>query len=253
MDENTNPADNVMNQSLHQKNFSNTLLLIPTLNEEEAVEGIVTEAAKSGFSNIIVVDGFSTDRTRELAAAAGTTVIEQEFGRGKGCGIRTGMKFFLQGNAEFLCIIDGDGTNIPSHLENMILLAQEGRADVVMGSRIRGKRDHKAMNLLSIASNLTVSLLFSAKFRHLFTDVQTGYWLFSRSAVQRIYPLIHSRGFEIEMELFVTILREKLRLREVPVGFRRRRGSTKFSLRLRLRNLYYAFKYLSSRTTANPT
>ena len=242
-----------MNQPIYQKTFSNILLLIPTLNEEEAVECIIAEAQNSGFSNIIVVDGFSTDRTQTLAAAAGATVIKQEFGRGKGCGVRTGMKVFLQGSAEFLCIIDGDGTNIPSHLKNMILAAQEGRADVVMGSRIRGKRDPKAMNLLSVASNLTVSLLLGAKFRRLFTDVQTGYWLFSRSAVKKIYPLIHSKGFEIEMELFVTTFREKLRVHEVPVGFRRRRGSTKFSFTLRLRNLYYAFKFLSSGAPTNST
>ena len=253
MTENTNPTIENVNQIIHQKTFSNVLLLIPTLNEEEAVESIVTEAEKSGFCNIIVVDGFSTDHTREIAAAAGATVIKQEFGRGKGCGVRTGMKNFLQGNAEFLCIIDGDGTNIPSHLEDMMVLAQAGEADVVIGSRIRGKRDRKAMNPLSVASNLAVSLLLGAKFGRLFTDVQTGYWLFSRSAVQRVYPLIRSRGFEIEMEMFVVILGEKLRVSEVPVGFRRRQGSTKFSFLLRLRNLYYAFKYLSTRTPINPT
>ena len=246
MNENTNPAADAMNQSFHQKSFSNILLLIPTLNEEEAVGSLVVEAAKSGFTNILVVDGFSTDGTRENAAAAGAIVIEQEFGKGKGCGVRTGMKVFLQGGADLLCIIDGDGTNIPASLKEMIPLVEDGRADVVLGSRIRGKRESGAMSLLAVASNLTVSFLLGAKFKRLFTDVQTGYWLFSRGAVTRIYPLIHSTGFEIELELFVTILRKKLRVCEVPVGFRHRTGTTKFSFVLRLRNLYYAFKYLSS-------
>jgi dolichol-phosphate mannosyltransferase len=246
MTENTNPAVDAMNQSFHQKIFSNILLLIPTLNEEEAVGSLVVEAGKSGFTDILVVDGFSTDGTRKVAVAAGAMVIEQEFGKGKGCGVRTGMKVFLQGSADLLCIIDGDGTNIPSGLKEMIPLVEHGRADVVLGSRIRGKRDPGAMSLLAVASNLTVSFLLGAKFKRLFTDVQTGYWLFSRRAVARIYPLIHSTDFEIELELFVTILREKLRICEVPVGFRRRRGTTKFSFVLRLRNLYYAFKYLSS-------
>jgi len=246
MTENTNPAADAMNQSFHQKSFSNILLLIPTLNEEEAVGSLVVEAAKSGFTNILVVDGFSTDGTRKNAAAAGAIVIEQEFGKGKGCGVRTGMKVFLQGSADLLCIIDGDGTNIPASLKEMIPLVEDGRADVVLGSRMRGKRESGAMSLLAVASNLTVSFLLGAKFKRLFTDVQTGYWLFSRGAVARIYPLIHSTGFEIELELFVTILRKKLRVCEVPVGFRHRRGTTKFSFVLRLRNLYYAFKYLLS-------
>lgn len=246
MTENTNPTVAAMNQSFRQKSFSNILLLIPTLNEEEAVGSLVAEANNSGFTNILVVDGFSTDGTRKIAAAAGAMVIEQEFGKGKGCGVRTGMKAFLQGSADLLAIIDGDRTNIPSGLKGMIPLVEDGRADVVLGSRIRGKRESGAMSLLAVASNLTVSFLLGAKFKRLFTDVQTGYWLFSRGAVARIYPLIHSTGFEIELELFVTTLREKLRVCEVPVGFRRRRGTTKFSFVLRLRNLYYAFKYLSS-------
>lgn len=246
MTENTNPTVHAMNQSLQQKSFSNILLLIPTLNEEAAVGSLVVEARQSGFTNILVVDGFSTDATRETATAAGATVMEQEFGRGKGCGVRTGMKQFLQGNSDLLAIIDGDGTNIPSSLKDMIHPIEDGRADVVLGSRMRGKRDPGAMNLLSVASNLTVSFLLGAKFKRLFTDVQTGYWLFSRGAVERLYPLIHSTGFEIELELFVTALREKLLVCEIPVGFRCRSGTTKFSFVLRLRNLYYAFKYLLS-------
>ena len=235
-----------MNQSLQQKSFSNILLLIPTLNEEAAVGSLVVEARQSGFTNILVVDGFSTDATRETAAAAGAGVMEQEFGRGKGCGVRTGMKQFLQGDSDLLAIIDGDGTNIPSNLKDMIPPIEVGRADVVLGSRMRGKRDSGAMNPLSVASNLTVSFLLGAKFKRLFTDVQTGYWLFSRGAVEKLYPSIHSTGFEIELELFVTALREKLSVCEIPVGFRRRSGTTKFSFVLRLRNLAYAFKYLLS-------
>jgi dolichol-phosphate mannosyltransferase len=246
MAKDTDPDFGSRNQDLNQKSFSNILLMIPTLNEEEAIKTLIVEARECGFNNILVVDGFSTDRTREVAAEAGATVREQEFGRGKGCGVRTAMKFFLLSKAELLCMIDGDGTNIPSDLLNMILLVEEGRADVVLGSRIRGKRDPQAMGALTFASNLTVSFLLGAKFGRLFTDVQTGYWVFTRKAIRRIYPLIHSSGFEIEVELFVTILKEKLQVCEIPVGFRVRKGRTKFSLRLRMRNLYYALRYLAS-------
>jgi dolichol-phosphate mannosyltransferase len=102
------------------------------------------------------------------------------------------------------------------------------------------------MPLLAFASNITVSFLLGAKFRRLFTDVQTGYWVFTRPAVEQIYPTIHSTGFEIELELFVTALKKELRVSEVPVGFRVRKGETKFHFRLRIRNLYYALRYLVS-------
>lgn len=220
--------------------------MIPTLNEEEAIEGLLGEARSEGFMNILVVDGFSSDRTGEMAMCSGARVMLQDFGHGKGCGVRTGMKEFLAGNAKFLCIIDGDGTNLPSSLVTMLPLAQSGGADVVLGSRTRGPREKKAMDLLTLASNLTVSFLLGAKFTRLFTDVQTGYWLFNRRAVELLYPKIQSTGFEIELELFVKSLKEGLRVVEVPVGFRRRKGSTKFSFRLRMRNLYYASKLLAS-------
>jgi glycosyltransferase involved in cell wall biosynthesis len=226
--------------------LSETLLMIPTLNEEEAIEGLIAEARSAGFRQIMVVDGLSTDRTREIAEQAGVSVVLQDFGKGKGCGIRTGMREFLQADANVLCIIDGDGTNDPSFLARMVAIVEKGEADVVLGSRTRGPREAGAMDFVSLASNLTVSFLLGAKFHRLFTDIQTGYWVFTRRAVQRIASSIRSTGFEIELELFVKILKEGLRVREIPVGFRLRKGRTKFGFMMRMRNLYYAFKFLAS-------
>jgi len=241
---NTDPSAEDTNQSLNKKGFSETILLIPTLNEADAIASLVAESRECGFIRILVVDGFSTDRTKEAAEAAGALVRSQEFGRGKGCGVRTGMKIFLQDGAGYLCMMDGDGTNIPSHLMEMVRVAEARKAEVVLGSRIRGKRSPHAMNALTYVANLIISFMLGAKFGRLFTDVQTGYWVFTRDAVKKIYPLIRSTGFEIEMEIFVTILKQKLRVCEVPVGFRVRKGRTKFSFLLRLRNIYYALGYL---------
>lgn len=235
------------NTFIYPSIFSDVLLLIPTLNEEEAIQQLVQEARASGFTDILIVDGFSVDRTREVAISMGVRVVLQDFGKGKGCGVRTGMRLFLEGGrSEFLAIIDGDATNDPADLARMLSIVKSGLADVVLGSRTRGRRDKGAMPALSVASNLTVSFLLGAKFRRLFTDVQTGYWSFTREAVRRIYPKIQSTGFEIELELFVRILKEKLRVVETPVGFRARKGRTKFRFMLRMRNLHYAFKYLAS-------
>jgi glycosyltransferase involved in cell wall biosynthesis len=220
--------------------------MIPTLNEEEAIEGLLSEARTCGFSNVLVVDGFSSDRTVEIAKQANASAIIQDFGKGKGCGVRTGMRQFLSGNAELLCIIDGDGTNIPSYLLKMIPLVVSGEADVVLGSRTRGPREKGSMSMMSLASNLIVSVLLGVKFRRLFTDVQTGYWVFARRAVERIYPNLRSSGFEVELEIFLRAFKTGLRVDEVRVGFRKRKGFTKFSFTLRLRNLYYALRFLAS-------
>jgi len=245
-DENGQHIDVNANAPIDPSILSDVLLLIPTLNEEEAIQQLVQEARASGFTDILIVDGFSEDRTREVAFSMGARVVLQEFGKGKGCGVRTGMRLFLEGKSKFLAIIDGDVTNVPADLARMLSIVKSGVADIVLGSRTRGKRDKGAMPALSVASNLTVSFLLGAKFRRLFTDVQTGYWAFTREAVRRIYPKILSMGFEIELELFVRIMKEKLRVVEIPVEFRARKGKTKFSFMLRMRNLHYAFKYLAS-------
>lgn len=221
------------------------MLVIPTLNEEEAIRPLVEEAS-SLFPRIVVVDGHSTDRTREIAQSLGATVILQEFGPGKGCGVRTAMKFFLSQVTEILCVIDGDGTNIPGDLIPLIEAVGAGDADIAMGSRMRGRRDPGSMNWITIASNRVVSYLVSAKYGGDFTDIQTGYWAFSRNAIERLLPGLHSTRFEIELEIFAKAQSCGLILKEFPVRFRKRLGRTKFSFGLRMRNLYFAFKYILS-------
>lgn len=219
--------------------------MIPTLNEEEAIGGVIEESHHH-FSRILVVDGGSADRTREVAQAYGARVLIQKFGKGKGCGIRTGLEFFLGSDSDILCIIDGDGTNVPSELPAMINVLREQDLDIVLGSRTRGKREAGAMDPLTYASNVVVSFLLGSRFRRHFTDVQTGYWALSRKAVEVLYPKLTARRFEIELEIFTRALANGLHVREVPVGFRARKGRTKFSFALRMRNLYFAFRYLLS-------
>ena len=97
---NTNPVfPDPITQKHDSASQSEILLMVPTLNEEDAIEDILSEARDAGFANILVVDGFSSDRTREIAERAEATVTMQDFGKGKGCGVRTGMRWFLGGSA----------------------------------------------------------------------------------------------------------------------------------------------------------
>ena len=98
-------------------------------------------------------------------------------------------------------------------------------------------------------SNRVVSYLLSVRYGGSFTDIQTGYWVFSRKAVERLLPSLHSARFEVELEIFAKARSCGLVLKELPVGFRSRLGRTKFSFGLRMRNLYFAFKYILSLST----
>ncbi len=216
--------------------------MIPTLNEESGITQVLEDMPKGLVT--LVVDGGSTDKTIDVAKQHRATVINQRFGKGKGCGARTGMEYFLGTECHILCMIDGDGSNDPGELPTMIEVLENKHAEVVLGSRIRGKRDKSAMGPFTIFSNLIVSLLLGLRFLRIFTDVQTGYWALSRKAVETLYPDLKAKGFEIEMEIFVLTFEAGLKCIEVPVRYKKRLGKTKFRLFLRFRNFGYMIYYI---------
>ncbi len=218
------------------------LVMVPTLNEEEGIRRVLQHMPED--FDVLVVNGGSTDRTVEVAKQYRAIEIRQRFGRGKGCGVRTGMEFFLSTKYDLLCITDGDGSNDPGELPKMIEAMENEMAEVVLGSRIRGKREKDAMGPFTIFSNLILSLLLGLRFLRIFTDVQTGYWAFSRRAVEILYPSLRAKGFEIEMEIFVSTFDAGLKCIEVPVRYKKRLGKTKFRLFLRFRNFGYMIYYL---------
>jgi dolichol-phosphate mannosyltransferase len=226
---------------LSQGSTGSVLVMVPTLNEERGIRRVLKDVPKD--SDVLVVDGGSTDETVEVARQYRVRVIRQKFGRGKGCGVRTGMEFFLSSKYDVLCMIDGDGSNDPEELPKMSEAMKDEKAEVVLGSRVRGKREKGAMTLFTIFSNVIVSLFLGLRFLRIFTDVQTGYWAFSRKAVETLYPRLKAKGFEIEMEIFVSTLDVGLKCIEVPVGFKKRLGKTKFRLFLRFRNFGYMIYY----------
>ena len=226
---------------MSQGSTGSVLVMVPTLNEERGIRRVLKDVPED--IDVLVVNGGSTDETVEVARQYRVRVIRQKFGRGKGCGVRTGMEFFLSSKYDVLCMIDGDGSSDPEELPKMIEAMNDEQAEVVLGSRIRGKREKGAMTLFSIFSNFIVSLFFGLRFLRIFTDVQTGYWAFSRKAVETLYPRLKAKGFEIEMEVFVLTLDVGLKCVEVPVGFKKRLGKTKFRLFLRFRNFGYMIYY----------
>lgn len=222
--------------------MSDFLLMLPTLNEEEALKALGPEIP--GWMDVVVVDGGSTDGTRKIAESLGYAFLTQEFGKGKGCGVRSGMKYFLSRDYKYLGMIDTDYTCVPSELERMLAAMQSDGFDLVLGARDRRKQ-RELLGRFSLFINASTSGLTSFAYGMHLPDIQTSYWLFSRRAVEALYPRLVASGFEIEYDMVFNSWREGLHIGTVPVTIRKRLGESKFTNYLRLKQIYHGLRYVN--------
>jgi dolichol-phosphate mannosyltransferase len=216
------------------------LLLLPTLNEEEALQALAPEIPPD--FDVLVVDGGSTDDTRKLAESLGYAFLPQKFGRGKGCGVRTGMEYFLASDYRYLAMIDADYTNDPRELPGMIEKLNNG-SHIVLGSRDK-QMQIEHLGRFSLFVNLSTSAMASLAYGLDLPDIQTGYWVFGRRAAETLYPKLRASGFEIEYDVVYNSWREGLRIGYRPVTFRRRIGQSKFTVYLRLKQIWHGLTYV---------
>lgn len=216
------------------------LLLLPTLNEEEALKALAGEIPD--VFDVLVVDGGSVDGTRQIAESLGYTFVPQKFGRGKGCGVRTGLEYFLASDYRYLAMIDADYTNDPRELPRLIACLDNG-CDIALGSRDR-QRQVEYLGRFSLFINWLTSTLVSLAYGTDLPDIQTGYWAFGRRAAETLYPKLQASGFEIEYDIVYHSWREGLRISYRPVTFRRRLGESKFTVYLRFKQIYHGLTYV---------
>ena len=187
-------------------------VLVPCYNEEAAIARVVADfrAALPG-AEIYVYDNNSVDRTAEVARAAGA-VVRRERHQGKGHVVR---RMFADVDADIYVLVDGDATYDAASAPRMIAQLISERLDMVVGARV--DRDEAAYRRGHRAGNRLLSRSVADMFGHAFTDVLSGYRVFSRRYVKS-FPAL-SRGFEIETELTVHALELGLPVAELPTPY----------------------------------
>jgi len=207
-------------------------ILLPTRNEEEGLGEVIDripqdEIEKMGLMlRIIVVDGYSTDSTCEIAIDRGVELIRQEGGRGKGIGVRQAIdSLFCEesySGEDFLIMLDADATYSP---EDIIRFVDElHHNEVVWGSRLRGNIEPLAMSRTNKLGNHILSLAASILFLRRTTDLCTGYWGFNMSSLKRL-PL-SAEGFNLEADLFSSVSRLKMKTKEIEIDYAHREGES---------------------------
>lgn len=195
-------------------------VLIPCFNEETAIARVVTDfRAELPEATIYVYDNNSTDRTLEVARAAGA-LVRRETHQGKGNVVR---RMFADVEADIYVLVDGDATYDAASARALIARLIEDRLDMVVAARV--EKDAQAYRPGHRTGNRLFTGFFASVFSASFTDILSGYRVFSRRFVKS-FPVL-SRGFEIETELSVHALELGLAVGEVPTPYYARpEGST---------------------------
>lgn len=199
--------------------------IIPVLNEEATVAKVVRDFKKNRtVGEVIVFDGNSTDRTRDFAKKAGAKVLTQD-GKGKGTAIR---EIFERIDSDIYVLVDGDDTYPSEKLESMVKPVVEGRADMVVGTRINHMSEKGSLSRLHRFGNRVISKTIGVCFGTKFNDVLSGYRVMNRRLVKNV--VLTSRGFEIETELTIKSLIDEFRVMEIPIKYRKRPEKSKSKL-----------------------
>jgi glycosyltransferase involved in cell wall biosynthesis len=191
---------------------TNTMAIIPCLNEERFIVEVVTRALKH-VDKVIVVDDGSTDNTSKAAAAAGALVIKHSQRQGAGAGTRTGFQAALQQGANAVVTLDGDGQHDPDEIPLLLQPIQDGKADMVIGSRFLCEAKVARYRKLGID---VITWLYNAGHRDKIVDGQSGFRAYSRKALETIN--ITDTGFGFSIQTLVQVRKHKLKIAEVPVS-----------------------------------
>lgn len=208
-------------------------VVIPCYNEEAGIANVikgfpVKQLKAQGFRlEVLVIDNNSTDRTAEVAEAAGARVIHEPK-KGKGNAIRTGF-YAITPATDYVVMLDGDDTYRPEEVARLIEPIHSGFCNVVIGSRLGGRISQGSMTGFNRAGNWIFSHLVRYVYRVNVTDVLTGYFAWSRQAIEHLRPHLESQGFAIEMEMITKMARLGEEIYSVPISYHARAGESSLS------------------------
>ena len=195
-------------------------VLIPVYNEKDSLLELLKRVVSVDFGlekEIILVDDFSTDGTKELYSQINHKILYHEKNMGKGAALRTGLK---EATGDIVIIQDADLEYNPEDYIPLVELIKENKADVVYGSRLLDNRNSKSFLFLSFIANKTLTVLTNILFGAKLTDMETCYKAFRREFIQNID--IKSNRFDFEPEITAKVLKQKVRFKELPITYNAR-------------------------------
>jgi dolichol-phosphate mannosyltransferase len=190
---------------------SRVTVVIPT-RDEEGLIGEIIDAVRAHADELLVVDGHSRDRTREIAAAKGARVV-LDHGKGKGEALRLSI---TEATGDILVFIDADGSHDPRDIPALVAPIQAGQADLVIGSRGRGGSDelHGTIEqFIRYVGSQLIMLAINYRWNVRLTDSQNGFRAIRRDVAAKLD--MRSNLTTIEQEMLMRALKRGYRVSEI--------------------------------------
>jgi len=206
--------------------FPRIKVIIPAFNEEESI-GLVIKDIPEYVEEVIVISNNSTDKTEENAAKAGATVLKEPR-KGYGYACLKGMNFIAEQQTppDIIVFLDGDYSDYPEQLTQLIAPIIEKDIDFVIGARVKRLREAGSMTLPQIFGNWLATFLMKLLFGSKFTDLGP----FRAIKYHNLLALAmedKTYGWTVEMQL--KALKKDFSYQEIPVKYRNRIGVSKVS------------------------
>jgi dolichol-phosphate mannosyltransferase len=199
-------------------------VLVPTYEEAETIGTVVDGFVDEGFENVLIIDGGSTDGTREIASDHGARVAVQS-GSGKGQAVREAMEYI---GSPYVLMVDGDATYRADEARQMLEPLFADEADHVIGNRF-ANMEPGAMSHLNQIGNGVINRAFRFIHGRNLEDILSGYRAFTYRSFQRLN--LTADGFGIETEMAVECVKHNVRTSVVPITYQPRPDESETNLR----------------------
>lgn len=198
-----------------------TAVIIPTLNEAEAIGAVIAELPRDIVAEIIIADSGSTDGTPMIARAAGAVVLELGLrGYGKACAAGADAAPL---DCDIIVFMDGDGADRGDLLANLVAPIEYNVADFVIAARSRALREPGSMSVHQVFAGWLMGLGIGALTGTRYHDM-CAFRAIRRSALAALNMREMTYGWNIEMQ--IKAAQAGLRIQEIPMPYRRRAGGT---------------------------
>jgi glycosyltransferase involved in cell wall biosynthesis len=193
-------------------------IVIPTLNEAgNILEAVTTIHKELEYpKEIIVVDGNSTDGTKEIVKDTNFCKLIIEPRRGYGLALKTGMK---NAKGNIIIMVDGDGTYEVRHINRMLAKMVEEDADLVLATRMYDP--NKAMGFFNFIGNKVITFCFDFLYSQFLSDTQSGFRAISHEAIDKVKLVEGDMAFATEM--LIRFTKKGYKMVEVPTTYKTRK------------------------------